>query len=117
MSMDYEEVVKLDDLNHGVVKDLFPDEWKALLANVADENTQATAKRSITITITAVPTKDRFAMDTSVTVVSKLAPPKTSESRVLLSSDGVDTTAHFMKDEPKQPGLDLVEFPGKAGGE
>lgn len=115
--MDYGEASDLYDLNHGIVKDLFPDALREVLDNVSDENTAATAERSITISIKFKPTKDRAAMDSTVEVKTKLAPPKANESRLLLSSDGRETTAHFLKDEPAQPELgDIAEFPGKAGG-
>lgn len=115
--MDYGQVEKLDDLNHGIVGDLFPDAFREVLDNIADENTPETATREIVITLKFKPTKKRDAIDSSIDVKTKLASPKVSESRLLLSSDGRKTTAHYLKDEPTQPELgDVVPFK-KAEGE
>lgn len=108
--MEYGQVENLEDLNNGIIRDLFPDAIADVLQNIGDENTAAAAKRRITIEITFAPSKDREMVGTSVEVKTKLAPPAISESILMLSSDGNETTAHYRKDEPEQEKLDL-EFP------
>lgn len=108
--MDYGQVEKLDDINGGIVRDLFPDALNEVLQNIGDENTPAEFAREITIKVKMKPTKDREVVASSVTVTTKLAAPKVSEALLMLSSDGVETTAHFRLDEPEQEVLPL-EFP------
>ena len=51
--------VALDTLGSGAAVELFGVELAKALANIADVNTAAEAKREITLTVTIKPSKDR----------------------------------------------------------
>lgn len=75
---DYTKVT-LDNLNRGVVTDLFEREFEKVMENIADENTSAKAVRKITIEIAIRPSEDRGRADTKVTAKSTLASVKANE--------------------------------------
>lgn len=120
MSME-SRIVTLDTINSGAVIDLFTEEFDKLLANVADDNTEADKVRSISIKLSVKPSKDRSKADTKVEVTSRLAPLKPHESFIVLSSDGSKVQA-FTTSPAKQQELPGVEaenvrqFPQAAGG-
>jgi len=108
--MDYEVVDKIEDMNGGIVKDLWPDALAEVLENIGDENTPAQATREINLKISFKPTKDRASAYTTVEMKTKVAPPKASESVVLLSNDGHKTKAYTRHHDPEQIGLEIVDF-------
>jgi hypothetical protein len=112
--MEYKDTKRIEDLNNGIITDLFPDALKEVLENIGDENTAAITKRKIVINITFSPSKDRETMTSSIEVKTTLAPPAISESMLFLSSDGYETTAHSRIDDPKQDNLPL-SFPAAGG--
>lgn len=112
--MDYKEITKLEDLNGGILLDLWPDVLSEVLANIGDENVAADAPREIHIKVSFKPSKDRESARTKVSINTKLAPPKANESVVLFSNDGTKTTAYTRHQEPLQNTLEgVVEFPNK----
>lgn len=111
--MDYEVVEKLEDMNGGVVKDLWPDALAEILENIGDENTPAQSTREINLKISFKPTKTRDSAYTTVEMKTKLAPPKANESVILLSNDGKVTKAYARQHDPEQMGLEVVDFPSK----
>jgi hypothetical protein len=64
--------VTLDNICNGAVKELFDREMQNVSKNIADPNIQATAKRSITITVKIVPNQSRETGHVEVDVGSKL---------------------------------------------
>lgn len=117
--MDYQKVT-LDTLNMGAARELFEEAWKRLLTNVGDENTKATAVRSISLQIKVKPNESRDSATTTVAVKETLAPLNPHEHFVILGSDGKHVTAYTA--DPKQQSLGLDEpgnvtpFPAAAGG-
>lgn len=102
--MDYQQV-SLDTLNNGAARELFEEAWQRLMDNVADENTLATAARSITISIKVKPNKTRDNASTIVSVIEKLAPLNPHEHFVIMSSDGHSLQAYTA--DPRQAELGL----------
>lgn len=116
--MDYKEIT-LDTLNMGAARELFDAAWKRLLDNIADENTKATAVRSISITIKVKPSETRETANTTVGVKESLAPLNPHEHFVYFSTDG--RNLHAYTTDPKAPMLDfegdnVSQFPAIAGG-
>jgi hypothetical protein len=103
--------VTLESLNNGQAVALFEREMKAVLKNIADENTPAEAKRIITISISIKPEEDRGGAAFEVTANSKLAQVKPSKAHVLFSFDGRNITA-YQTDAPKQFKLGVTDGKG-----
>jgi len=98
--------VTLQTLKSGAVIDLFDVEFEKLLANINDENTNATTMRSITIKLEIKPGKTRRDAESRISVVSRLAPIKPSESTLYLDSDDGILAAY--EDDPEQHSLDFT---------
>jgi hypothetical protein len=88
------ELMSLESVNGGQAVALFNREVKKILTNVADENTEAKAVRSLTLVIKFRPEDDRGGAQVEVTHVTKLAPVKPSRSFAAFSYDGDDITAY-----------------------
>ena len=68
--------VSLDTIADGVAKELFQQELAKIAENVADQNSAAKTKRTITLTFEFSPDEDREEMKIVVASKSKLAPIK-----------------------------------------
>lgn len=79
--------VTLDSIGKGALGELFDLEMKNVAANIADPNTSATAKRSITITIEFAPDHSRDEAKVLCSVKSKLEPIKGVGSTVFTGKD------------------------------
>lgn len=95
--------VSLESINSGAVTELFDEEFKRLLANIADENTEPNASRSITIKVVVKPQKNRESANTKISVTSALAPIKPNEGLIMFSSDGSKIQA--FESDLRQPEL------------
>lgn len=87
MSKDYKEAT-LTNLNQGAVTELFAEEWKRLLADIADGNKPASAARSLSIKVTVEPDATRAQALTKVGITLSLPAKKDHESVILLDGDG-----------------------------
>ena len=65
--------VTIDTIGGGALTELFAVELARILANIADPNTDISAKRSMKIEITFKPNRDRDVVDTEISCGSKLA--------------------------------------------
>ena len=72
--------IDLMTIQNGAVFDLFGEELKKVVANIADENTVANASRSITIKIDIKPDKTRRTGEVKIQTSSTLAKVKPTES-------------------------------------
>ena len=105
----FTEIVSLEDVNNGAVGELFQEEFKKLLKNLADENTSWKTQRGITINLKVkLNSEERTSATTMVEVTLKTAPPKPNESIVYLDTDGRDVFALARQEEPKQLDLDNI---------
>lgn len=84
MSNEVEEV-KLSTLSCGVADELFNREFKKVLENISDINTDAKASRSITLKITIKPNDSRENGDVSVKASSTLCPAKEHKTPIYFS--------------------------------
>lgn len=76
MSQVVEDQLDLNTMGGGVTHEKFERELRAVLANIADPNTEAEAKRTITLTFTVKPEDDRERLNIVIEASSKLAPSK-----------------------------------------
>ena len=74
-----EKDVSLANIGQGAAIEQFDYELQRVLKNIMDPNTQAKAKRSITLKLTVQPSEDRDYANTSISVKSDLAPLKEFE--------------------------------------
>lgn len=65
--------VTLGTIGSGALAELFEAELDKVLGNIADPNTDETTKRSITITVTLKPNRDRDVAEVGLACTSKLA--------------------------------------------
>jgi hypothetical protein len=108
MSEKFTDVITLNDVNNGAVTDLFEDEFKKLLNNLADEDTSWKTQREISIKLKVkLNSEERNSAVSMIEVVSKLAPPKPNEEIIHLDFDGRNVTAHSM-DHGKQMNLENI---------
>lgn len=71
-----EYVVSLVTLNQGAAVELFDNEMKKLLDNIADPQTSAEVAREIQLTVKVKPAESREQAAVQLTIKSKLAPQK-----------------------------------------
>lgn len=67
------ESVSLVNLSRGAAVELFDHELKKVLGNVKDVNTDAKAKRKITLEVIFSPYPDRVGIDVAIACTSKLS--------------------------------------------
>jgi hypothetical protein len=111
--------VDLQRFNHGVIADLFDEEFGKVLANIFDENTVANQERSVTIRIAIKPDKTRRTGEAKVQAYSTLAKVKPAESFVFFDVDEDGKFTAFEDDPgPELPELnEPVSFPRVSNGE
>lgn len=106
------ERVTLSNIGGGAAVERFDDELQKVFANIFDPNTDAGAKRSITLRVTFEPNAERDRSEIKINVSSKLAAPTISTGTLLIgqTEDGAiayDITQRQMsfddlaKKEPK----------------
>lgn len=102
--MEEKIISSLDDLMDGAVTERFNIELRKVLDNVFDTNTDATAKRSITLTFTLVPAESRDMMAWKASVSSKLAPynPISQITFIHQYDDGTVEAKQITKQVPGQ---------------
>jgi hypothetical protein len=102
------QMVALDTIAGGALPELFAEELGRVLANIADPNTDTTA-RAITITIAFKPNRDRDAADVTVTCASKLAGTLHVETKVFMGKQHGKWIA--VENDPRQSNLFDQERP------
>jgi hypothetical protein len=112
--------IELSHIQRGVVGELFEEEFRKVLSNIEDENTEAKAERSVTIKIAIKPDKTRRTGEVKVHAYSTLAKVKPAESFVFFDVDDDGRLAAFEDDPgPELPGIDEkepVQFPRASKG-
>lgn len=122
--------IDITSLQGGYIVDAFNEELKKVLKNVADENTEAKAIRSITVQMKIKPDSTRLNAGVEVAVTSKLATTKPNESLVFFDVEKNKDTGEMemlaYENSPKQLELDglnneqsgegIYSMPKAAGG-
>lgn len=96
----------LETVAHGAAPELFAQEVQKVLANIADPNTSAEAKRSVTITVTFAPKSERDGATVAIDCKSKLA-PKAGEKGTVFIGRKRDGSFQASVYDPKQMQLNL----------
>jgi len=102
------ETVTLSNLCSGAVEEVFQREWSEVLQNISDVNTDAEAKRKITLEFTIEPFEDRSGAQVTFACKSKVVPVTAVKGTVFLQRSGTAIVA--VPHDPKQIRL----FDGKA---
>lgn len=97
------EDVSLSNLCGGAVEEVFQREFAAVLANIADVNTPAEAKRKISLEFTISPFEDRSGAQVTFACKSKTVPIEAVKGTVFLQRRGLVMVA--VPHDPKQPFL------------
>lgn len=97
----------LQNIGRGVACELFEEDFKKVLANIADENTEAETVREIRITIKIKPSETREIGATRITSSIKLAPVKAFKGMLFFGTDGKEINAY--EQDIEQPGLEGIE--------
>lgn len=84
------ELVKLDEVMNGGVNQRFNDSFRQAMENIYDPNTPAEKERSVILTVTMKPNKDRSAMDFGAVVKTKLVPRESVRTTLLIDKDADD---------------------------
>lgn len=95
--------VTLDTIGGGALSELFSAELARILANIADPNTDATAKRAISITVSLKPKADREVADVELKCSSKLAGIMTVSTRLFMGRH--QGTLIAVENDPRQSNL------------
>lgn len=94
------EEVSLSNLCGGGVEEVFQREFAAVLANIADVNTDPEAKRKITLEFTVEPFEDRSGAQVTFSCRSKTVPVESVSGTVFLQRKGLVMVA--IPHDPKQ---------------
>jgi hypothetical protein len=97
------ETLSLENICGGAVEEVFQRELIAILANIADVNTEPEAKRKITFEFTFEPFEDRSGAKVVFACKSKQAPVNAAHGTMFLSRRG--STFVAVPHDPKQARL------------
>lgn len=76
--------INLDTLAGGAFAEKLNDALMEVAANIQNQNTEATAKRGITVNIKFTPNKTRQIVNTQITVTTKLAATEAIDTQMLM---------------------------------
>ncbi len=105
---DEKEQVTLSNLCGGAIEEVFQREWAAVLANIGDVNTDAAAKRKLTLEFSIAPFEDRSGAQVTFSCKSKTIPVQAVKGTVFLQRRGLAMVA--VPHDPKQ----IRMFDGKS---
>lgn len=101
--------VTLDTIGGGALAELFAVELARILANITDPNTDAAAKRTMTISVVFKPNRDRDVAEVRLACSSKLAGILTVETQLFMGRSGGKLIA--VESDPRQSKLFDQERP------
>lgn len=96
--MEQNFMVDLNEVAHGTLATRFNEELKRVLENIADPNTDADKKRTITITVNVAGDQDRDVLYTDIVVRSKLQPARPATTKLMM---GVNPNGNMTASELK----------------
>ncbi len=105
MSKGLMKKITLDTVGGGVCTELFEREVQEIAKNINDQNTSATAKRSITMKFTFSPDGDRRETTVIIEAKSALAPVKAAKNTIYCGR--IDGAPVMLGADPDQMELDL----------
>lgn len=81
--------LNLSNVCKGAAEELFADQLNKVLTNIKDPSTDAEKKRTITLTFTFAPIKDRSSANVSCTAKSTLVPVLPVVAPIVLTGEGL----------------------------
>lgn len=100
--------IELATLNGGMALDMFNEELKKVMSNIEDENTSATQKRKVVLTVDFKPDNERKLGIATISVKSHLAPIIPQGKAVFFDYDENNEFSAF-EDDPAQLDEDYRE--------
>ena len=110
--------VSLAELQNGAVVELFDDQLRKVLDNIADINTKPDSVRKIKIELAIKPDKTRKVAETKLSVSASLANIKPWESFMFFEKESGTGKISAFEDQPgpELPGInELAETAGREG--
>lgn len=101
MKLQMHSNMTLSQLKEGALEELYQQALGMVLANAQDPNTEAKAKRNITIKFTFTPTPDRSVIQVDASVTTKICAANPVQTAMIVKVDG-DRLVGF---EPEQENL------------
>ena|SRR3990167_3621630 len=92
--------ISLETLGGGVALEKFKEELTKVVENILDPNTEPMAKRTIVLTVTVKPTRDRSDGAIDISCQAKLAPATSVITRAFFGKQGQQFLA--FEDNPRQ---------------
>ncbi|MEQ3340161.1 replication terminator protein [Clostridium butyricum] len=83
-----EKMINLETLADGALAEKVNIALKEVLSNIADPNTEWKTKRKLTVEITFVAQEDRELALLDIQTKTKLAPPKSVGTKIVIGTDG-----------------------------
>ncbi|EMU52287.1 hypothetical protein CBU02nite_32500 [Clostridium butyricum] len=83
-----EKMINLETLADGALAEKVNIALKEVLSNIADPNTEWKTKRKLTVDITFVAQEDRELALLDIQTKTKLAPPKSVGTKIVIGTDG-----------------------------
>lgn len=114
--MNDEQPLSLANLGGGGAVERFEDELQAVLENILDRNTKATAKRKIVMEVTFCPDESRSVIHHEVKIISKPAPMTSTVGLLYLARRGGKPVAVVHDQEQLQMDFDEQDRPRKVEG-
>lgn len=87
--------ISLDTLARGAFVEKFNSALSEIAENIQNPNTEAAAKRGITITIKFSPNKNRQMVNTQIAISTKLAPAEAIDTELVVGTNVKNGTVEF----------------------
>ena len=110
-----EKIINLETLAEGGLTEKVNMALREVLNNIADPNTDYKVKRKLTIDITFIPQEDRDLALLDIQTKTKLAPPKSIGTKIVIGTDGKGgvMASEFGKQIPGQSVMRVDEETGE----
>lgn len=110
-----EKMINLETLADGALAEKVNIALKEVLGNIADPNTDWKTKRKLTVDITFQAQEDRELALLDIQTKTKLAPPKSVGTRIVIGTDGKGgiVASEFGKQIPGQSTMRVNEETGE----
>lgn len=110
-----EKMINLETLADGALAEKVNIALMEVLSNIADPNTDWKTKRKLTVDITFVAQEDRELALLDIQTKTKLAPPKSVGTKIVIGTDGKGgiMASEFGKQIPGQSVMRLDESTGE----
>ena len=110
-----EKMINLENLADGALAEKVNIALKEVLGNIADPNTDWKTKRKLTVDITFQAQEDRELALLDIQTKTKLAPPKSVGTRIVIGTDGKGgiVASEFGKQIPGQSTMRVNEETGE----